>query len=156
MPRDPNTERAAPARARARALTAGLILAACAALVAAPGTRAQAPASTAAAPPAAPAGTVGSPVDCVAARDIRSTRIRSGSVIDFHMRNGTVLRNDLGDRCGSLSPRDAITYNRIGSNLCRGDPITVLDQPGLIPTASCPLGSFHLLDPAVSDTDAAD
>ena len=83
--------------------------------------------------------------DCVPARDIRSTRIRSASVIDFHLRNGEVLRNDLGERCGGLDPPDAVTYQRSSPNLCRGDPITVLERPTLIPGASCPLADFRLL-----------
>lgn len=83
--------------------------------------------------------------ECLRARDIRSTRIRSASVIDFHLRNGDVFRNDLGERCGGLDPRDAITYQRTSPNLCRGDAITVLDRPRLTPGASCPLNDFVAL-----------
>jgi hypothetical protein len=92
-----------------------------------------------------PAATpVGAPVDCVRLRDIRETRVRDDRTIDFYLRSGRILRNDLdGLRCPRLGTERRFSYKTSIGQLCSVDSITVIDQPGLTRGVSCGLGKFQ-------------
>jgi len=92
----------------------------------------------AAAQPAGPAQ------DCVDLNQIRSTEVLSDQVIDFHLRNGRVLRNTLPYACPNLGFEEGFSYNTSLSRLCSVDVITVLERAGgLRRGASCGLGKFQ-------------
>ena len=92
-------------------------------------------------PAAEPAG---APIDCVTIRQIRSTDVRDGSTIDFHMAGGKVYRNTLeGGACPQLGFEKRFLYKTSGSQLCSIDTISVLTEPGLTRGASCGLGKFQ-------------
>lgn len=87
---------------------------------------------------------VGKPVDCVRTRDIRSTRVRDDSTIDFVMNGGKVYRNNLdGMRCPQLGFEKRFAYRTTIGQLCSVDTITVLQNPGLSAGPTCGLGSFQ-------------
>ncbi|SFR78286.1 hypothetical protein [Sphingomonas jatrophae] len=88
---------------------------------------------------------IGAPVDCVQIRQIRDTRVRSDSVIDFVMNNNRVFRNTLPRSCPRLGFQRAFSYRTSLSQLCSVDIITVIDNVGggLRPGPSCGLGKFQ-------------
>ena len=92
-----------------------------------------------------PAATpIGKPVDCVRIRDIRSTRVRNDSTIDFVMNGGKVYRNDLGGvSCPRLGFEKRFAYRTTIGQLCSVDTITVLQEPRLSAGPTCGLGSFQ-------------
>ncbi|WBX85617.1 hypothetical protein [Sphingosinicella microcystinivorans] len=113
------------------ALAAALALAACSAP--------EPPAEPAAAP--APEAAIGE--RCVGLAAIRNTKVVDDSTIDFHMRDGRVLRNTLPHPCPSLGFEEAFTYATSLSQLCSTDIITVVQQGGGPRLgASCGLGTF--------------
>ncbi len=92
--------------------------------------------------PAVPvAGTT--PVNCVQLQQIRETRVIDDSTIDFYLRDGRVLRNNLPNRCANLGFERSFTYETSITQLCNVDIITVLQQVGGVRRgASCGLGKF--------------
>lgn len=96
------------------------------------------PQATAAPAPAAVQGQ-----SCVDLARISEARVIDDRTIDFHMRDGTVLRNSLPATCPSLGFEKAFTYSTSLTRLCSTDIITVIHTGGGPRTgASCGLGSF--------------
>ncbi len=86
----------------------------------------------------------GKPVDCVRLNDIRETHVRSDQVIDFELRNRTVLRNTLPNSCPQLGFEERFAYSVTAGQLCSVDTITVLTSGGgLTRGATCGLGNFQ-------------
>ncbi len=97
--------------------------------------------------PAAPAPQTAAPApasrSCVDLARISEARVVSDRVIDFHMRDGSILRNNLPNACPGLGVEKAFTYSTSLSRLCSTDIITVIHTGGGPRTgASCGLGSF--------------
>jgi hypothetical protein len=91
----------------------------------------------------------GDPVNCVQTSQIRSTRVIDDQTIDFQMRNGTVMRNTLPNRCPGLGFAQAFSYRTSINQLCNVDIITVVQQGGGPRRgASCGLGQFVPVKPA--------
>lgn len=87
---------------------------------------------------------VGEPVSCVNLSDIRESRVLSDQVIDFHLRNGKVLRNTLPHGCPRLGFERAFSYETSLTKLCNVDIITVIHQGGgPMRGPSCGLGMFQ-------------
>ena len=98
------------------------------------------------APQAAPAPAA---VSCVDLSRISEARVVNDRTIDFHMRDGSVLRNSLPNSCPSLGFEKAFTYATSLSRLCSTDIITVIHTGGGPRTgASCGLGQFVAATPA--------
>lgn len=112
-------------------------------------------ASCAAPPPPPPApmpqtsAAVPATRSCVDLARISEARVVDDRTIDFHMRDGTVLRNSLPNSCPSLGFEKAFTYSTSISRLCSSDIITVIHTGGGPRTgASCGLGQFAAAAPA--------
>ena len=90
-------------------------------------------------PDATPAGT---PVSCIPLMQIRSSHVRSDSVIDFEMSGGRYYRNTLPNSCPQLGFEERFGYETSLSQLCSTDVIHVLPNGG-IGGASCGLGQFQ-------------
>ena len=93
----------------------------------------------------ADARTVGAAVDCIERNQILEARVRSGRVIDFHLRNGRVYRNILPNSCPGLTYQ-SFSYEPGQSRLCSIDLVTV--RTGGVPGASCGLGTFQQIEGA--------
>jgi hypothetical protein len=95
-------------------------------------------------PPVAPAATiVGEPQSCVSRGQLRETRIRDDSTIDFFGSGGRVWRNTLSGSCPGLRPHNGFAYETSLSQLCSTDIIYVLETAGgLRRGAACGLGPF--------------
>ena len=91
-------------------------------------------------PAATPAG---KPVDCLATYQIRQSRVRSDSVIDFELRNGKTYRNTLPQSCPRLGFEERFAYQTTINQLCSTDIITVLSVAAPSAGASCGLGKFQ-------------
>ena len=91
-------------------------------------------------PPVTPDG---KPISCVRLSDIRETRVRDDSTIDFYMRDRRVYRNTLPNSCPQLGFEERYTYTTSLPELCSTDIITVLQSPGLQRGVSCGLGQFQ-------------
>jgi hypothetical protein len=86
----------------------------------------------------------GKPVSCIPLRQIKQTRVRSDSIIDFYMLGGKVYRSTLPNSCPQLGFEESFSYGTSLSELCSTDIITVLHQGGGISRgASCGLGEFQ-------------
>ena len=85
----------------------------------------------------------GKPVSCVQIRNIRETRVRDDSTIDFYMLGNKVYRNRLPHSCPSLGFEEKFLYKTSLSQICNVDIITVLTDPGISRGASCGLGQFQ-------------
>lgn len=85
------------------------------------------------------------PLECIHLRQIRDTKVRSDSVIDFNMLGGKVYRNTLPHSCPQLGFEERFSYKTSLSQLCSTDIITVLTTagPGISSGASCGLGQFQ-------------
>jgi len=90
---------------------------------------------------------IGAPVDCVTVTNIRYTRVRDDSTIDFYLRGGSVYRNRLPAACPGLGFDDRFSYRVNTSRLCSVDTIDVL-IPGGIRGPSCGLGAFQPIQTA--------
>src|SRR3546814_1872221 len=73
---------------------------------------------------------VGEPQNCVNLANIRESRVLSNQVIDFHLRDGRVMRNTLPHSCPQLGFERAFSYETSLSQLCNVDIITVIVQAG--------------------------
>ena len=101
---------------------------------------------TAEAPPPPPRNTVASaekPQSCVELSRIRESRVVDDRTIDFVLRDGRVLRNNLPAACPQLGFEKAFTYSTSINRLCNVDIISVINQGGGPRIgASCGLGEF--------------
>ncbi len=86
---------------------------------------------------------IGKPVSCLRLQQIRSTKVQSDSVIDFHMRGGKVYRNVLPYSCPSLGFEERFLYRTSINQLCSVDQITVLQSAPLSSGPTCGLGDFQ-------------
>ncbi len=91
-------------------------------------------------PSATPAG---KPTSCLLLNRIRSSEVRSDSVIDFIMRDGTVYRNTLPISCPSLGFERRFAYRTSTQQLCSIDMIQVLNMPRPQRGPTCGLGEFQ-------------
>ena len=108
-----------------------------------------APAPPPPAPVAAPKAPAVETRSCVDLARISEARVINDRTIDFHMRDGTLLRNNLPNSCPSLGFEKAFTYSTSISRLCSTDIITVIHTGGGPRTgASCGLGAFVAAPPA--------
>ena len=90
---------------------------------------------------------------CVALSAIREAKVIDDTTIDFHMRDGRVLRNSLPAACPSLGFERAFTYSTSLNQLCSTDIIRVITQGGGPRLgASCGLGRFVPATPAAATT----
>jgi hypothetical protein len=85
----------------------------------------------------------GPPVNCVFVHDIRETRVRDDSTIDFYMSGGKVYRNTLPNSCPELGFEERFGYETSIDQLCNVDIIHVLHSGPPMRGASCGLGQFQ-------------
>ena len=90
----------------------------------------------------------GEPVSCIQISRIRHSRVLSDQVIDFELTGGGRLRNTLSSSCPSLGFEERFSYRTTINQLCSGDIITVLQQPGLSGGPSCVLSRFQPVERA--------
>jgi hypothetical protein len=104
------------------------------------------------APAPAPQTAASTPArSCVELARISEARVVNDRTIDFHLRDGSVLRNTLPNACPSLGIEKAFTYSTSLSRLCSTDIITVIHTGGGPRTgASCGLGSFAAVAPTAA------
>jgi hypothetical protein len=94
-------------------------------------------------PPAQPTAAAPQALSCIDLARISEARVIDDRTIDFHMRDGRVLRNSLPNICPSLGFERAFTYSTSLTRLCSTDIITVIHTGGGPRTgASCGLGQF--------------
>lgn len=93
-------------------------------------------------PEATPSGAA---VDCIAISQIRESRVRSDSIIDFRTGGNKWYRNTLPNSCPSLGFEERFSYRTSLSQLCAVDTIAVLQQYGghLQEGPRCGLGKFQ-------------
>ncbi len=97
----------------------------------------------AASPPAPPPKPVGPPQTCVQITNIGQTTVVDDRTIDFAMKDGRVLRNNLPNNCPGLKINRSFGYETSLAQLCNVDIITVIVQgAGPRRGASCGLGKF--------------
>lgn len=90
----------------------------------------------------------GDPISCINIVQIRNTQVIDDQTIDFIMRDGTILRNNLPQRCPGLGFERAFSYNTSINQLCNVNIITVINQGGRpMQGASCGLGMFQPVTP---------
>ncbi len=94
----------------------------------------------------------GAPVDCISIPQIRETRVRSDSVIDFRVDGTKWYRNTLPNSCPSLGFEERFSYRTSLSQLCSVDTIAVLQIYGgqLQEGPRCGLGKFQPVELAKS------
>jgi hypothetical protein len=85
----------------------------------------------------------GKPVDCIPNNQIRETRVRDDSTIDFYMNGKTVYRNKLPQSCPQLGSEERFGYETSINQLCSVDIIHVLYSSPPMRGASCGLGQFQ-------------
>jgi hypothetical protein len=85
----------------------------------------------------------GPPISCVSIHNIRETRVRDDSTIDFYMNGGKVYRNKLPQSCPELGFEERFGYETSIDQLCNVDIIHVLHSGPPIRGASCGLGQFQ-------------
>lgn len=87
----------------------------------------------------------GAAVDCIPISQIRESRVRSDSIIDFRTGGKTWYRNTLPMSCPSLGFEERFSYKTSLSQLCSVDTIAVLQSFGghLQEGARCGLGKFQ-------------
>lgn len=86
----------------------------------------------------------GKPVSCIPINQIRESRVRDDSTIDFYMNGKQVYRNRLPNSCSELGFERAFSYATSLSQLCSTDIIHVFRQgEPRMPGASCGLGEFQ-------------
>lgn len=90
-------------------------------------------------PQAVPAGDA---VSCIPLIEIRSSHVRSDSVIDFEMSGGRYYRNTLPNSCPQLGFEERFGYETSLNQLCSTDIIHVITSGGG-GGASCGLGQFQ-------------
>ena len=85
----------------------------------------------------------GPPVSCIQISNIRETRVRDDSTIDFYMNGGKVYRNKLPNSCPELGFEERFGYETSIGQLCNVDIIHVLYSGPPMRGASCGLGQFQ-------------
>jgi len=81
---------------------------------------------------------------CLPLGSLRQTIVRNDHSIDFVLRDGSVWRNTLPNRCPQLGIERAFSYQTSLSQLCRQDVISVVLQTGgQMLAARCGLGPFE-------------
>jgi hypothetical protein len=85
----------------------------------------------------------GPPVSCIQTSNIRETRVRDDSTIDFYMNGGKVYRNKLPNSCPQLGFEERFGYETSIGQLCNVDIIHVLYSGPPMRGASCGLGQFQ-------------
>jgi len=90
----------------------------------------------------AAANPLGAPVDCVETSRIRSHIARDDRTIDFHLTDGTILRNRLPYGCPRLMQTGRFSYRTALPRLCSVDLITLTEVTGAA-GPSCGLGQFQ-------------
>lgn len=95
-----------------------------------------------------PVREVGTPVNCIATYQIRSTKIIDDKTIDFEMSGRKTYRNKLSYSCPSLKSEDRFSYRPTNNQLCSVDIIRVLNNYGgnLQEGAGCGLGKFQQIE----------
>lgn len=83
----------------------------------------------------------GPTVDCVAHRDLGSSRA-AGDAILFNGRGSTLYLNRPAGGCEALRDGNAIVTRTSASRLCRGDIVTILDPVSRVEYGGCALGDF--------------
>lgn len=92
---------------------------------------------------------VGKAESCIPIVQIRESRVRDDSTIDFYTGGRRVYRNILPYSCPSLGFEKAFSFSTSLSQLCSTDIITVLHQGGgPMRGASCGLGQFQPVEGA--------
>jgi hypothetical protein len=91
------------------------------------------------------ASPTGAAVDCIPISQIRESRVRSDSVIDFRTGGKKWYRNTLPNSCPSLGFEERFSYRTSLSQLCAVDTIAVLQTYGgqLQEGPRCGLGKFQ-------------
>ncbi len=81
---------------------------------------------------------------CIAINEIRRTEVVDDKTILFHLKNKKVYRNELPQRCPSLSYGRAFKYETSQHQLCNVDLISVINHTTgeSIAGAVCGLGMF--------------
>ena len=87
----------------------------------------------------------GKPVSCISLSQIRESRVRSDTVIDFRTSGSKWYRNTLPHSCPSLGFEERFSYATSMNQLCSTDIIHVLQSygSGLQKGAGCGLGKFQ-------------
>ncbi|WP_431469257.1 hypothetical protein [Sphingosinithalassobacter sp. LHW66-3] len=100
----------------------------------------------------APAATpTGAPRNCVALTQIRRTEVHGDRIINFVLRDGRVLRNELPLACPGLGFEERFSYRTSTGQLCSVDTIEVLRSPGLSGGPTCGLGMFQPVERAAAE-----
>ncbi len=86
---------------------------------------------------------LGAPVQCIPLSQIRESRVRSDTIIDFRTSGKRWYRNTLPRSCPSLGFEERFSYATSQSELCSVDIITVLYSTPVSRGASCGLGLFQ-------------
>lgn len=91
---------------------------------------------------------IGQPVNCLPIQNIRESKVRSDSVIDFRTSGKKWYRNTLPNSCPSLGFEERFSYRTSISQLCSVDIIRVLQSYGgrLQEGAGCGLGQFQPIE----------
>jgi hypothetical protein len=91
---------------------------------------------------------IGKPVSCLPIQNIRESKVRSDSVIDFRTNGKKWYRNTLPNSCPSLGFEERFSYRTSISQLCSVDIIRVLQSYGgrLQEGAGCGLGKFQPIE----------
>ena len=91
------------------------------------------------------ATTTGAAVDCIPISQIRESRVRSDSVIDFRTAGNKWYRNTLPNSCPALGFEERFSYRTSLNQLCAVDTIAVLQTFGghLQEGPRCGLGKFQ-------------
>lgn len=91
------------------------------------------------------ATTTGAAVDCIPISQIRESRVRSDSIIDFRTGGNKWYRNTLPMSCPALGFEERFSYRTSLNQLCSVDTIAVLQVFGghLQEGPRCGLGKFQ-------------
>lgn len=91
---------------------------------------------------------IGQPVNCLPIQNIRESKVRSDSVIDFRTSGKKWYRNTLPNSCPSLGFEERFSYRTSINQLCSVDIIRVLQSYGgrLQEGAGCGLGQFQPIE----------
>ena len=81
---------------------------------------------------------------CLSIARIHRTQIVDDQVILFHMRDGTIFRNELPQRCYGLRIQNGFGYATPLDRVCDLDVIQVLGGT----LSRCNLGRFDLIEPS--------
>lgn len=84
----------------------------------------------------------GKPVSCINFRDIRSSRIISGTAIIYEGNNGTLYVNRPASGASTLRDGDALVTRTSLSQLCNVDIVRLLDTSSRFERGSVGLGEF--------------